>query len=210
MINDALHDLRARFAKILVCILSTLALVVVSAAIAHGTAPIAVAIVAAVLVGMSALTWMKHDTGPATRYLTSIAMSGLVALLVFTFSRSAFQIDMHMAFFAGLAISAAWCCWMSIVLAGAVVAVHHLTLNFVYPFAVFPDGADFSRVVLHAVILIAAVVALAWLTNRLAVAFAASEAAAAAARTAQDESQQLADKERSVQLAQEQRRTTVD
>jgi methyl-accepting chemotaxis protein len=133
-----------------------------------------------------------------------------VALLVLEFARHPLQIDMHMAFFAGLAIVAVWCCWVSVVLAGAVVALHHLILNFVYPYAVFPDGSDFARVVVHAVIVVAQIVALAYLTNRMVAALDASEAANAEAVAAQAESAKLADKERVALAQQEARRATVD
>ncbi len=58
---------------------------------------------------------------------------------------------MHMAFFAALAVAAGWLCPMSIILGTVFVAVHHLALNFAYPLAVFPEGGDLARVVLHAV-----------------------------------------------------------
>jgi methyl-accepting chemotaxis protein len=117
---------------------------------------------------------------------------------------------MHMAFFAGLAIVAVWCCWVSIVIAGAVVAVHHLLLNFIYPYAVFPDGSDLSRVVIHAVIVVAQIAALAYLTNRLVAALNESEAASAEVKAAEAERAKLAEKERSALRQQEQRRKDVD
>src|SRR5262249_11419994 len=149
-------------------------------------------------------------TGPLTRYTSSLAISGLVALLVFAFEHSSFQIDMHFAFFAGLAIVAIWCCWASIVMAGAVVSIHHLMLNFIYPYAVFPDGADLSRYVIHTVMVLAQVVALAWLANRLVSAFAASQASTDAAVAAQQESSQLAEKEHATLQAQQERRAAID
>jgi len=210
MPDNALQSLRAGFGKVIVGFLWLLGAVVIAAAFAHGSAPLAVTLLALLFAGAPTLAWAGDQTGPATRHLSSMAISGLVALLVFAFARSTFQIDMHMAFFAGLAIAAVWCCSVSIILAGGVVAVHHLLLNFVYPYAVFPDGADLSRVVVHAVILIAQMVALAWLANRLVAAFESSAAATAAAVAAQRESSLLADKEHATLQAQEQRRGDVD
>ncbi|MDT9165801.1 hypothetical protein RSW31_25305, partial [Escherichia coli] len=63
-------------------------------------------------------------------------------------------------------------------------AVHHLGLNFIYPMAVFPQGGDLVRVVIHAVILVAQAVALAWLCNRLANAFVVSDGAVQEAKEA--------------------------
>ena len=210
MPDSALHNLRAGFGKIIIGFLWVLGATAVAAALIRGSSPFAVTVLALLFAGGPALAWSGDRTGPLTRYVSSMAVSGLVALLVFAFARSTFQIDMHMAFFAGLAIAAVWCCWISVLLAGGVVAIHHLVLNFLYPYAVFPDGADFSRVVVHAVILIAQMVALAWLTNRLVAAFETSEASTAAAVAAQRESSQLADKERATLQAQQDRRIAVD
>jgi methyl-accepting chemotaxis protein len=210
MINSPLDSLRLRFGPILIGTLWAFALIVIAAAFVRDTVPLAVVVMAALLAGAATLAWANDRTGPMTRYISSIAISGLVALLVFCFSRSSFQIDMHMAFFAGLAVAAVWCCPFSVILAGAVVAVHHLSLNFVYPFAVFPDGPDFQRVVLHAVMVVVEMAALAWLTNRLSIAFADSDAATSAARTAHEESQKLAENERAAQAAQDKRRKAVD
>jgi hypothetical protein len=75
--------------------------------------------------------------------------------------------DMHMYFFAMLALTIAWCDRATIVLAAVVVAVHHLTLDILLPFAVFPDGADVSRVLLHAGIVVFQTAVLVWLSNLL-------------------------------------------
>ena len=57
------------------------------------------------------LTWYLDRTGPATRIVTSIAQFALVSLLVYGFAGSPLQIDMHMYFFASLAVCAAWIDW---------------------------------------------------------------------------------------------------
>ncbi len=55
------------------------------------------------------------------------------------------------------------------ILAGTVaVALHHLALNFIVPAAIFPGGADFGRVVLHAGILILEAAVLLWVAHQLA------------------------------------------
>lgn len=58
-------------------------------------------------------------------------------------------------------MTAGWCDWRAIIAAATVTALHHLLLNFTIPFAMFPEGADFLRVVLHAVVVISEVGALA-------------------------------------------------
>ena len=44
-------------------------------------------------------------------------------------------------------------------------ALHHLVLSFIVPAAIFPGGADFGRVVLHAVILLMEAGVLLWLAR---------------------------------------------
>ncbi len=55
------------------------------------------------------------------------------SLLVFAAAGTTYQMDIHMAYFAGLAIAAFWCCPTTILMSAAFVAVHHLVLNLVYP-----------------------------------------------------------------------------
>src|SRR5690606_10345126 len=96
-------------------------------------------------------------------------------------------IDLHMYFFAALALLAAFCDWQTLLVAAAAVALHHLGLNFLYAAAVFPDGADFLRVVLHAVVVVIETAALVWVTFRLTQAFAGAEEALSRAQAAEAE-----------------------
>jgi methyl-accepting chemotaxis protein len=113
---------------------------------------------------------------------------GGVSLLVYQMSGHPWQVDMHMYFFAALACLAAYCDYRPILIGAATVALHHLTLNFLYPAAVYPGGADFARVVVHAVILIFEAAILVWLPYKLAQMFevmAEKTAEAEAAKAAQ-------------------------
>jgi methyl-accepting chemotaxis protein len=102
----------------------------------------------------------------------------MVSLLVFALGGHAWQIDMHMYFFAALAMLAAFCDWRALLTAAGTVAVHHLVFNFVLPSAVFPGGGDFGRVILHAVIVVLETAVLIWLTANLVAALGAAEKAA--------------------------------
>ena len=77
------------------------------------------------------------------------------------------QIDFHMIYFAALAMLVAFCDWRTILVAAAATAIHHLSLNFLMPWAVFPDGGNFLRVVFHAVIVVLEVVVLILLSHKL-------------------------------------------
>jgi methyl-accepting chemotaxis protein len=88
------------------------------------------------------------------RTVTTICLMAGVSVLVAAFSGHAWQIDMHMAYFAALATIMVYSDWRAVAAGTVVVAIHHLVLNFVMPALVFPGGADFARVVVHAVILL--------------------------------------------------------
>ncbi|MFL1463322.1 methyl-accepting chemotaxis protein [Roseococcus sp. DSY-14] len=97
---------------------------------------------------------------------------------------AAWQTDLHMVYFAGLALLAGFCCPRTILVATAGVALHHLGLNILAPYAVFPEGSNLARVALHAVILLLEAAALVWIATRLAEAIAAANAAVAQAHAA--------------------------
>jgi len=142
---------------------------------------------ALVLAGAATLATRMAPLSESARYTQSVALMGMVALLVYEFDGNPWQIDIHMYFFAALAILTAYCCWRTLIFGAAVVAVHHLLLNFVYPAAVFPTGGDFGRVVLHAVIVVLQTAVLAWVAYRLSQAFSQSTAAVGKARQAEAE-----------------------
>ncbi|MBN9525138.1 MAG: chemotaxis protein [Alphaproteobacteria bacterium] len=120
-------------------------------------------------------------------------MIGMVSLLVWQ-AAGPWQIDLHMVYFAAFAMLAAYCDWRSVLLAAVVTAVHHLALNFLLPYAVFPDGAAFSRVVLHAVVVVLECGVLVWLclTLERAITVASRAAATAEAQVSQLEELEVA------------------
>ena len=138
-----------------------------------------------VIVALATAGWWQDRTGPTTRIVTSMAHAATVAMLVYAFSGSPLQIDIHMYFFASLAICAVWIDWRALLGYSALVAVHHLALFLVMPLAVFPGESDFSRVILHAVVLIVQCGVLVALTHAVVNAFQASEAAVEAANAAE-------------------------
>jgi len=139
---------------------------------------------ATILAGTAAIVAKSAPGSESSRYTAGVALVGLVALLVYGLDGNPWQIDMHMYFFAALAILTAFCDWKVLVLPAATVAVHHLLLNFIYPEAVFTGGSDFGRVVLHAVIVVVQVAVLSWVAWRLTSAFEESALAVSDAKEA--------------------------
>lgn len=209
--SSTLDRLRSAVAPVMQGAVLTVAIVILAVVGLRGANAGAVfALCAVVVAGLGMLAIGRRRIDITARVGSAVSAAALVALLTFALEGSVYQIDMHMMFFAGLAIVALWCCWLAIAAFTAVVAVHHLGLNLVYPLAVFPQGGDFGRVVIHAVILVAQAVALAWLCNRLATAFAVSDAAVAEANRATGRMEAAASSERTLASAQNDQRARLD
>jgi len=116
---------------------------------------------ALVPVGMSALTaigavLLYRLTGASivTQLVIAAVLIGQVSTLVFSFAGHPWQPDMHMYYFAVLALLAGFCDWRPILMGAVLTALHHLVLQYVLPAAVFYQGGSLLRVLLHAVIIV--------------------------------------------------------
>ncbi|MBY0362647.1 MAG: chemotaxis protein [Phreatobacter sp.] len=209
--TSTLDRLRGSVAAAMQGILAAVAVLVIAIALMRGSGAMVLTLGGTVIVAaLGLLAIGKGRTDATARIGSSVSAAALVAMLTFALERSIYQIDMHMAFFAGLAIVALWCCWRSVAAYTVVVAVHHLGLNMIYPMAVFPEGGDFGRVVIHAVILVAQAVALAWLCDRLAAALAASDVALSEANRATERMEAAASSERSLATDQTERQARLE
>lgn len=110
--------------------------------------------ISAISASVATFSVLTSPSTSATRCLVASSYSIQAAALVFLCSGHAWQIDMHMYFFAALAISVATFDAKAVLATAAVTALHHLTLNVIAPAWVFPGGADFARVIIHAVIVV--------------------------------------------------------
>jgi methyl-accepting chemotaxis protein len=147
--------------------------------LANGTGWLAGSAAGAGAAGIATAAWHFDRNSPLARYAIAIAQIMMVSLLVWL-AHGPMQIDVHMYYFAAYAMLAAFCDWKVIVVAAAVTAAHHLGLNFLMPLAVFPDGANFWRVVLHAGIVVMEGGVMIWLTAYLAKLLADNDQALAA------------------------------
>jgi methyl-accepting chemotaxis protein len=122
-------------------------------------------IAAAAMVAVFATVIMPRAGAVQTmRVLSGVALMTQVSLLVAAMSGNPWQSDMHMAYFAALAVLVFYCDWTVIVAAATAVALHHLSLSFLLPAAVFPGSANLGRVIVHAAILIVEAGTLIWVT----------------------------------------------
>ena len=119
--------------------------------------------------------------GGWSRIAAGVSLMALISILVGVFAGQKAQVDMHMYYFAALALLVACCDWRVIVAGAAIVAVHHTMLNFLLPSLIYPGGSDFFRLALHAVILVLEAGVLIWLALTLEKMFATVKAEAARA-----------------------------
>ncbi len=179
MQNASLERLRLAVGQCFVVGLWAHVPIIAVVGLANGTAWFAGTSAATVAAGVATAVWHFDRNSPLARYTIAIAQIMMVSLLVWL-AQGPMQIDVHMYYFAAYAMLAAFCDWQVIVVAAAVTALHHLGLNFLMPLAVFPDGANVWRVVLHAGIVVIEGAVMIWLTGYLAKLLADNDQALAA------------------------------
>jgi methyl-accepting chemotaxis protein len=195
--NKDLEALRETASRVLLALLWVQVFVVILVGIWRGMDWWLPTLLAAVMAGIATVSWNSTGNGVSTRLTVAVAVIADVSIFTYQLTGHAWQIDIHMYFFAAMACLVAYCDYRVILVGTVAVALHHFSLNFVLPAAIFPGGADFGRVILHAAILIMESAVLAWLCltlERLFVTTAqkteeADRARAAEARANQDRSE---------------------
>ena len=117
----------------------------------NGLVPVAFAFVMA---AGALVLYAARGAAPVTQLVMAMVLVGQVSIMVFSLAGHPWQPDMHMYYFAVLALLAGFCDWRPIVMGAALTAAHHLVLQYVLPSAVFYQGGSLLRVLLHAVIVI--------------------------------------------------------
>lgn len=199
--NTDLGALRQTASKALIAILWLHVPIAMAVGMARGDWLMPTLLTAA-FAAAATLSWRAAGNGLSTSLVVAVALMGGVSVFTYELAGHPWQIDMHMYFFAALACLVAYCDIRPILAGTVAVALHHLALNFIIPAAIFPGGADFGRVVLHAGILILESGVLLWVAyqlERLFVTTAQKTAEAEAANAA--EARATADRGQSEQQA---------
>lgn len=118
------------------------------------------------LLGMAslALAYLSGRRSAPLRYMTVAVMMGQVVALLIATRGFPYQTDLHMAFFAALAVCGLLYDWKAILLGTGLVAVHHLGIGLMAGDLVFYGGGELGRIALHAAILIVEAAGLIWMT----------------------------------------------
>ena len=180
-----LESLRNKAGRAMIGVLWAHALAAPAIGMLRGTSWLVPFSILAAFAATATIVWKSLGMSLATRLTIAVGLIAGVSIFTSQLSGHRWQIDMHMYFFSMMACLVAFCDFRIIVAGAATVAIHHLVLNFAVPALVFPDGADFGRVVLHASILIAEATVLAWVAAQLERLFHASAQRAEEAAAAQ-------------------------
>jgi len=114
------------------------------------------------IIGISAVLLVAAPIGFAlqrradgiARLSIAVSLPLLGGLLLALARTTGWLIDMHMVFFAFLAVLVVMACWRVVVAATLTIALHHFLLNVTVPAYVFPEGGDLGRVLFHAVVVL--------------------------------------------------------
>jgi methyl-accepting chemotaxis protein len=129
-----------------------------------GFMPLVLALVVGIL---PSLMVMQGRDDTMSRMVLGATLPLYPAILLYQWSDSAWLIDLHMVFFAVIALLPVLVDWRPVLAASGVTAAHHLVLNFAAPSLVFTGGGDLQRVVLHAVVVVVETAVLVILSKRL-------------------------------------------
>lgn len=187
----SLEALRAATTRAIGGITWAATLIVLITGLVTGSDRVGIAtLLCALIAVLPTLIWRRGDTGARARVLLGISLPLYPAVMLFVMQGHPWQADIHMSFFAVVAILVGLCDWRAILAATLVTAVHHLLLTYIAPLYVFGGEASLGRVVLHAVILLAEAAMLMWVAERMnrlvALVNAARERSAEAMRTVID------------------------
>lgn len=126
----------------------------------------------AIAIAAHAAAYFGADGGQG-RIIAGVSLMASISILVAVFNGQPLQTDVHMYYFAALALLVASCDWRVIAAAAGAVAVHHIALNFLLPSLLYPGGSNLFRLGLHAVILVLEASVLIWLAATVEKMFAA-------------------------------------
>lgn len=112
------------------------------------------------------MAWCRRSDANA-RLVAGTLAAAHPALGVYLLGGHAWQMDWHMYFLVAMAALTVLCDWRPIVLAGLLIAGHHLILDYIAPAWVFSGEADMGRVLIHALAVALQAGALAFVTTQL-------------------------------------------
>ncbi|MDP2296360.1 MAG: methyl-accepting chemotaxis protein [Pseudolabrys sp.] len=146
----------------------------------RGTDVAATGLVALALAVVPAVLFVTKRSLMTVAFALAVALVGQTSLLVFTMEGHPWQVEMHFYYFAVLAMLSGFCGWRVLMLAAGLIATHHLVFDALLPEAIYPGGGDFTRVAVHAVVVVIETAMLILIGQTIRRAFGAAQEASAA------------------------------
>lgn len=170
-VPSALDAYRERFARQLLLVLWAHPPIVLGLATAFGQ-PLGFTFVLVALslgvAGVSQALYTARKAAPLTRHAMALSAVAQTGVIIAAATGSPYQIDMHMYVFVVIGMLAGLADWRVFITSTLTAAVHHLALNMIAPHCIFPDGTDYPRVAIHALVVIIQAASLVPLTKRIA------------------------------------------
>ncbi len=113
-----LNQIRTNFARVLIALLwahlPVVCVILLVSGQGFSVGPLASVVL---LAGLATAFWWRDPIGQETRLVSGTALVGMAATLLAATAGHSWQIDLHMYFFACLAVLVGWCDWRVILLA---------------------------------------------------------------------------------------------
>lgn len=106
---SALVAMRSQIGKVLVAVLWLHVPVVAVLGVVLSQDWLAPSIATAIFAGIATALWRADPQSPGFRYATAIAFVVQIAIMLYQLRGNPWQVDLHMYFFAALAMMAAFC-----------------------------------------------------------------------------------------------------
>lgn len=151
--------------------------VLVALAIGRGQDAMLASVLGFMFAALPTWLYLSKRSVRVVGYGLAVAYVGQTSLLVFLLNGHPWQIEAHFYYFVLLAMLAGLCEWRVILLAAVLIAVHHFSLNYLLPSAIYPGGTDFLRVLFHALFVVVETAMLIAINLMLRAAFESAYAA---------------------------------
>jgi methyl-accepting chemotaxis protein len=151
----SLETLRNLVARVLIVLTALHVPPLIAIAAVRGFDVTSTAVAAIAFAAVPALLYRLGRPNLIVAYAVTVGLVGQTSLLVFLMKGHPWQIEMHFYYFAVLAMLSGFCGWRTIVLGAGLIAIQHLSLNWLMPEAIYAGGGDIGRVLVHAWIVVA-------------------------------------------------------
>ncbi|PCH45635.1 MAG: hypothetical protein COC23_06270 [Hyphomicrobiales bacterium] len=159
-----IHSLREKSSFVLASTGFLFGVCVFAVDIWSGGGPGIASVMAAVMFVILIATYVTTGNSMTFRFAATAVTMGQIMALLIAAKGQAWQTDIHMMFFAALALCALSYDVRIILLGTVLVAVHHLGLGMFFDYLVFFGGSSLPRIIMHAVVLLMEAGGLIWMT----------------------------------------------